>query len=39
MILDDGGDLTNMVLDQYPEMVEGIKGLVGRNHHWSSPIV
>lgn len=27
MILDDGGDLTNMVLDQYPEMVEGIKGL------------
>jgi len=27
MILDDGGDLTNMVLDQYPELVEGIKGL------------
>ncbi len=27
MILDDGGDLTNMVLDQYPEMVEGIRGL------------
>ena len=27
MILDDGGDLTNMVLDQYPEMVEEIKGL------------
>ena len=27
MILDDGGDLTNMVLDQYPEMVEKIKGL------------
>lgn len=27
MILDDGGDLTNMVLDQYPEMVEGINGL------------
>lgn len=27
MILDDGGDLTNMVLDQYPELVAGIRGL------------
>ncbi|MDA0937784.1 MAG: adenosylhomocysteinase, partial [Bacteroidetes bacterium] len=27
MILDDGGDLTNMVLDQYPELVAGINGL------------
>jgi adenosylhomocysteinase len=27
MILDDGGDLTNMVLDRYPELVGGIKGL------------
>ena len=27
MILDDGGDLTNMVLDRYPELVNGIKGL------------
>ncbi len=27
MILDDGGDLTNMVLDRFPEMVPGIKGL------------
>lgn len=27
MILDDGGDLTNMVLDRYPELVHGIKGL------------
>ena len=27
MILDDGGDLTNMVLDQYPELIPGIKGL------------
>ncbi|MGB0367471.1 MAG: adenosylhomocysteinase [Flavobacteriaceae bacterium] len=27
MILDDGGDLTNMVLDQFPELVEGINGL------------
>ena len=27
MILDDGGDLTNMVLDRYPELVSKIKGL------------
>ena len=27
MILDDGGDLTNMVLDNYPELVHNIKGL------------
>ncbi len=27
MILDDGGDLTNMVLDRYPHLVKGIKGL------------
>jgi adenosylhomocysteinase len=27
MILDDGGDLTNMVIDRYPELVPGIKGL------------
>lgn len=27
MILDDGGDLTNMVFDQYTELVEGIRGL------------
>ena len=27
MILDDGGDLTNMVLDKYPELVSGINGL------------
>ena len=27
LILDDGGDLTNMVFDQFPELVEGIKGL------------
>jgi adenosylhomocysteinase len=27
MILDDGGDLTNMVFDQYPELAAGIKGL------------
>ena len=27
MILDDGGDLTNMVFDEYPELASGIKGL------------
>ncbi|MBP7822103.1 MAG: adenosylhomocysteinase [Saprospiraceae bacterium] len=27
MILDDGGDLTNMVLDKYPELVAGVKGI------------
>ncbi|MCF6296995.1 MAG: adenosylhomocysteinase [Flavobacteriaceae bacterium] len=27
LILDDGGDLTNMVLDRYPELVKDIKGL------------
>jgi adenosylhomocysteinase len=25
MILDDGGDLTNMVIDEFPELVAGIK--------------
>ncbi len=27
MILDDGGDLTNMVLDTYPHLAAGIKGI------------
>ncbi len=27
MILDDGGDLTNLVLDNFPELIGGIKGL------------
>ena len=27
MILDDGGDLTNMVFDKYPDLIDGIKGL------------
>ncbi len=27
MILDDGGDLTNMVFDRYPELIANIKGL------------
>ncbi len=27
MILDDGGDLTNLVLDKYPELAQNIKGI------------
>ena len=27
MILDDGGDLTNVVLDKYPELIAGIRGI------------
>ncbi|MBK8564246.1 MAG: adenosylhomocysteinase [Saprospiraceae bacterium] len=27
MILDDGGDLTNMVLDRFPELVPNVKGI------------
>ena len=27
MILDDGGDLTNLVLDNYSELIDGIKGI------------
>lgn len=27
MILDDGGDLTNMVLDRYPQLVKDIRGI------------
>ncbi len=27
MILDDGGDLTNIVLDKYPEIAKGVKGI------------
>ncbi len=27
MILDDGGDLTHMVFEQFPELIDGIKGL------------
>jgi adenosylhomocysteinase len=28
MILDDGGDLTNLVFDHYPELAKGIRGLI-----------
>ena len=27
LILDDGGDLTNMILDEFPELAVGIKGI------------
>ncbi len=27
MILDDGGDLTNIVLDKYPELIQHVKGI------------
>ena len=27
MILDDGGDLTNMVLDRYPNLTSTIRGI------------
>lgn len=27
MILDDGGDLTNIVLDRYPELIQHLKGI------------
>jgi adenosylhomocysteinase len=27
MILDDGGDLTNMVFDKYPELIKNIRGI------------
>jgi adenosylhomocysteinase len=27
LILDDGGDLTNLVLDHYPELIRGINGI------------
>jgi len=27
MILDDGGDLTNLILDEYPELVQHIRGI------------
>jgi adenosylhomocysteinase len=33
MILDDGGDLTNMVFDKYPELIKGIKGPERGDHH------
>jgi adenosylhomocysteinase len=34
MILDDGGDLTNMVLDRFPELVDGIRGISEETTTW-----
>ncbi len=34
MILDDGWDLTNLVLDHYPQLVEGIKGVSEETTTW-----
>jgi adenosylhomocysteinase len=39
MILDDGGDLTNMVLDTYPELIQHVKGISEGNDYRRSPIV
>ena len=33
MILDDGGDLTNMVLDKYPELAAGVKGIYEKRYY------
>lgn len=34
MILDDGGDLTNMAFDKYPQLISGIKGLSEETTTW-----
>jgi len=34
LILDDGGDLTNMVLDRYPQLVEWIRGVSEETTTW-----
>ena len=39
MILDDGGDLTNMVLDHHPELVAEIKRSFGRNYYRCSQTI
>jgi adenosylhomocysteinase len=33
MLLDDGGDLTQMVHDKYPELLQGHPRYLGRDHH------
>ena len=38
MILDDGGDLTNLVLDNFPELIGGIKGLSEETIHKKSKL-
>ena len=37
MILDDGGDLTVMVHEKYPELLKGIKGLSEETTTGDSP--
>jgi adenosylhomocysteinase len=37
MILDDGGDLTNMVLDRYPGINKRYSWYFGRNYHRGTP--
>lgn len=37
MILDDGGDLTNLVHDKYPFLLAGIKGIKFVHFHCSHP--
>lgn len=34
MILDDGGDLTNMVLDRFPELVPDVRGISEETTTW-----
>ncbi len=34
MILDDGGDLTGLILDKYPELAEGIRGISEETTTW-----
>jgi adenosylhomocysteinase len=38
MILDDGGDLTAMCYNRYPELLAGIRGF-RRDNDWRSPPV
>jgi adenosylhomocysteinase len=38
MILDDGGDLTVMVHDKFPELLKGIRGAVRRNYDRRSSV-
>ena len=39
MILDDGGDLTNLILDHHPELVPGIKGISEETTTWVHRLV
>jgi len=39
MILDDGGDLTNLILDHHPELVPGIRGISEETTTWVHRLV